>query len=69
MGQEGTLASVTDPTETPVCHRCANPGPASGAALLVRARESEPDGERWLCPDCARRHAREIEARLAPEWW
>ncbi|MFD1529336.1 hypothetical protein [Pseudonocardia aurantiaca] len=62
---------MTDPTDepTPLCHRCATPRPASGAARLAWACEREPDGERWLCPGCARRHAREIEARLAPEWW
>lgn len=27
-------------------------------------------GERsWLCPRCARKHARSIEARLEPDWW
>jgi len=22
-----------------------------------------------LCPDCTRDHARDIEAKLDPEWW
>ena len=37
-----------------------------GAGLGVRAGAA---GARWLCPECARRHVREIEAKLAPEWW
>jgi hypothetical protein len=27
----------------------------------------EPD--RALCPDCARAHVRDIEAKLPTEWW
>lgn len=31
----------------------------------------EHDGRRtrWLCPPCTRSHVRDIEAKLAPEWW
>lgn len=49
------------------CLRCASPrGPAS----LAWACEREAGGRvRWLCPDCARRHARDIEARLPHDWW
>jgi hypothetical protein len=24
---------------------------------------------RWLCPDCARRHVRDIEGKLPDEYW
>ena len=27
------------------------------------------DSETVLCPDCAREHARSIEAKLDDEWW
>ena len=41
-----------------------------GPGALAWSCEREADGrERWLCADCTRRHARDIEARLAPEWW
>jgi hypothetical protein len=52
------------------CHRCGTPRPTAGSDVLTWVREQEPDGpQRWLCPACARRHVRDIEARLAPEWW
>jgi hypothetical protein len=48
------------------CALCeAERDPADPAAL---AWVHEP-GPRWLCPACARRHVRDIEAKLAPEWW
>ncbi len=41
--------------------------PVDPAALAwVHEPGTQP---RWLCPECARRHVREIEAKLAPEWW
>jgi hypothetical protein len=37
---------------------------------IAWARERDPDGrEHWLCPACARRHVRDIEAKLPHEWW
>ena len=48
---------------------CAQCGAEQDAASAL-AGSFEPGTEpRWLCPDCARRHVREIEAKLAPEWW
>jgi hypothetical protein len=38
------------------------------ATALSWVHEPGPES-RWLCPGCARRHVREIEAKLAPEWW
>ncbi len=48
------------------CALCgAEPGPATALAWV-----HEPGPEpRLLCPDCVRRHLRDIEAKLAPEWW
>jgi hypothetical protein len=61
---------VTEDHENEVCHRCGTARPAGGAEALAWAHEQEPDGRAgWLCPACARHHARDIEARLAPEWW
>ncbi|GAA2538422.1 GNAT family N-acetyltransferase [Pseudonocardia hydrocarbonoxydans] len=44
------------------CARC--PAEREGADP---AWSRGPEG--WLCPDCTRRHVRDIEAKLAPEWW
>jgi len=50
------------------CSLCgAERDPADPAALAWVHEPGEPP--RWLCPACARRHVREIEAKLAPEWW
>jgi hypothetical protein len=49
------------------CRACDTP---AGPDPLAGALERDPDGTpRWLCPDCVRRHARAIEARLRHEWW
>ena len=47
---------------------CALCGAEHHPAALAWLCEPGPE-PRWLCPDCARRHVREIEAKLAPEWW
>ena len=52
------------------CSRCGTTRDPSGSDVLAWASEREPDGRvSLLCPACARRHARDIEARLPPEWW
>jgi hypothetical protein len=38
------------------------------ATALAWVHEPGPE-PRWLCAECGRRHVREIEAKLAPEWW
>jgi hypothetical protein len=49
--------------------RCAQCGAEQDpASALAWSFEPGPD-PRWLCPECARRHVREIEAKLAPEGW
>jgi transposase-like protein len=48
------------------CARCG--AEQEQASALAWSFEPGPQ-ERWLCPECARRHVREIEAKLAPEWW
>jgi hypothetical protein len=52
------------------CRHCgATPDP-DVASTLAWVCERDPDGrEHRLCPTCARRHVRDIEAKLPPEWW
>jgi hypothetical protein len=53
----------------PTCHHCHTTCENGTAATLTWVHEREPDGqERWLCPDCVRRHLRDIEARLPAGW-
>lgn len=52
------------------CVRCgrvkADAPPLEALAWVV---ESGQDGQRWLCPDCARKHVRDIEGKLPDEYW
>jgi hypothetical protein len=41
----------------------------STAEALAWASERDRDAIRWLCPACARVHARDIEAKLPQEYW
>lgn len=52
------------------CARCGAERDPADPAALAWACEREPDGStRRICPPCARRHVRDIEARLPDEWW
>jgi hypothetical protein len=52
------------------CRQCGTAREPDAASALAWARERDLDGrEHWLCPSCARRHARDIEAKLPHEWW
>jgi rubredoxin len=52
------------------CRLCGVARDEAAPSALAWARERDPDGrESWLCPDCARRHVRDIEAKLPHEWW
>jgi hypothetical protein len=48
------------------CAGCGTPR-EPGDALAWAFEPGEPP--RYLCPACARGHVRDIEAKLAPEWW
>lgn len=66
------LESVdTDRKRPPaVCRLCGTGRADAGEAALAWANERDADGrERWLCPDCARRHLRDIEADLPLDLW
>lgn len=53
--------------DRPTCLRCGAPHDVGSLAWV---RERDPGRPvRWLCPTCARRHVRDIEARLSHDWW
>jgi hypothetical protein len=57
----------TDPLRCRVCGTARDPRDPDA---LAWAHERDPDGrEHRLCPPCARRHVRDIEAKLPHEWW
>ncbi|MCW0216315.1 MAG: hypothetical protein OJJ54_23440 [Pseudonocardia sp.] len=52
------------------CSRCSETVGPDDPAALGWSLERRPDGsDAALCPACARAHVRDIEARIAPEWW
>ncbi|WP_214365103.1 hypothetical protein [Pseudonocardia sp. H11422] len=52
------------------CALCGDVRDATDPAAPAWAGDHDERGrDRWLCPACARRHARDIEARLPMEWW
>ncbi|MDN5860637.1 MAG: hypothetical protein L0H84_18690 [Pseudonocardia sp.] len=51
------------------CAGCAARRDPGDPAALAWASERAGDRVTWLCPECARRHVRDIEARLDREWW
>lgn len=58
--------------DRPACLRCGAPRDcADGAWADPGWAVLRDPGEqaRWLCPACARRHVRDIEAKLDAEWW
>jgi hypothetical protein len=53
------------------CTRCGRTRSADDApaAALAWVSTRERGVLRWLCPDCARQHVRDIEAKLPDEYW
>lgn len=53
------------------CSRCGRgrDQAADPVDALAWVRESEGDAVRWLCPQCARAHVRDIEGKLPAEYW
>jgi hypothetical protein len=51
------------------CRTCGRERDDADVAALAWVHEVGRDGSRWICPGCARRYVRDIEAKLAPEWW
>ena len=53
------------------CARCDRRRDSRVRTADALAWVAERDGGalRWLCPACARAHARDIEAKLPQEYW
>jgi hypothetical protein len=53
------------------CLRCGRQrdGQLLTADALAWVSEHDRGTLRWLCPGCARTHARDIEAKLPNEYW
>ena len=52
-----------------VCLNCGRERDPADPASLAWVHEPGSEGASWICPACARAHVRDIEAKLAPEWW
>ena len=68
-GRAGRRGGGGLPPQPPMisCARCR--GRSRTRRRRSRGRSSRGRRQRWLCPECARRHVREIEAKLTREWW
>ncbi|MGW4065644.1 hypothetical protein ACWEGE_45660 [Amycolatopsis sp. NPDC004747] len=57
--------------EPVVCTRCGRTRTAEDDPAMALAWVSmrERGVVRWLCPDCARQHVRDIEGKLPDEYW
>jgi hypothetical protein len=57
--------------EPAACTRCRRTRGADEdpATVLAWVSSRERGGLRWLCPDCARQHVRDIEGKLPDEYW
>ncbi|WP_409183024.1 hypothetical protein F9C11_00720 [Amycolatopsis sp. VS8301801F10] len=55
----------------PTCSRCgrARAAETDPLATLAWVSTKENGEHRWLCPDCARTHVRDIEGKLPDEYW
>ncbi|WP_199442571.1 hypothetical protein [Umezawaea beigongshangensis] len=50
------------------CFRCGRAS-TSESEVLTWVNERDGGRSRWLCPDCARAHVRDIESKLPDEHW
>nr|WP_246257495.1 hypothetical protein [Amycolatopsis anabasis] len=58
-------------TAPAACFRCGavRDPDADPVAALAWVAERDRGTLRWLCPACAREHARDIEGKLPGEYW
>lgn len=58
-------------TEQAACVHCGihREDESTPAAALAWVFEREQGGIRWVCAQCARDHARDIEGKLPEEYW
>jgi hypothetical protein len=58
-----------DPS-APHCTRCARSRAESPPEeALAWTMTNDKQARSWLCPQCARTHTRDIEAKLPDEYW
>lgn len=62
-----TVAVTEQPTTCSRCGRVRDTDPL--AALAWVSERGDRGDQRWLCPGCARAHARDIESKLDQSWW
>ena len=57
--------------EPAVCGMCGRTraGDEDPSVALAWVSTRERGALRWLCPDCARRHVRDIEGKLPDDYW
>jgi hypothetical protein len=62
---------VDEPDPAPVlCARCGRSrAGAPPEEALAWAMTHDENGRSWLCPACARVHARDIEGKLPDAYW
>ena len=57
-------------TEEPkVCASCGRSPAPNEPAELTWTLGAEGARTVWTCPECSRRHLREIEGKLDSQWW
>ncbi|GLZ41641.1 hypothetical protein [Actinokineospora sp. NBRC 105648] len=56
--------SASDGIACALCGRLRSAGTPLEALAWVK-----DEGNRWLCPECGRRHVRDIEGKLPAEYW
>ncbi|MFE6611849.1 hypothetical protein [Amycolatopsis sp. NPDC057786] len=59
---------MSDQATCSLCGRIRG-GDEEPAQTLAWVSTREKNVVRWMCPACARRHARDIEGKLPDEYW
>ncbi|WP_073454904.1 hypothetical protein [Pseudonocardia thermophila] len=61
--------SGSNTDDVQVCVRCGRRRDPQDHTALAWSSAHEGGTTSWLCPECARHHVRDIEARVDREWW